>query len=121
MEGKSFLHSSSVRPPLTLYVLSPHYSELLRCTETGGLKRCGGQGDILAGCLGTFLAWATISISGTGKNLGNEQIEESRLPLIASYGAALVARNCSREGFERLSRSMLANDLLDQVGKAYEE
>lgn len=25
-----------------------------------GLKRCGGQGDILSGMLGTFLAWAHI-------------------------------------------------------------
>lgn len=23
----------------------------------GGLKRCGGQGDILSGAVGTFLAW----------------------------------------------------------------
>lgn len=23
----------------------------------GGLKRCGGQGDILSGCVGTFMAW----------------------------------------------------------------
>ena len=23
----------------------------------GGLKRCGGQGDVLSGCVGTFLAW----------------------------------------------------------------
>ena len=23
----------------------------------GGLKRCGGQGDVLSGCVGTFMAW----------------------------------------------------------------
>lgn len=23
----------------------------------GGLKRCGGQGDVLSGCVGTWLAW----------------------------------------------------------------
>ena len=28
------------------------------CDIEGGLKRCGGQGDLLSGSLGTFLAWA---------------------------------------------------------------
>ncbi|KAF3919737.1 hypothetical protein ABW20_dc0107491 [Dactylellina cionopaga] len=27
------------------------------CDVEGGLKRSGGQGDTLTGCLGTFLAW----------------------------------------------------------------
>jgi ATP-dependent NAD(P)H-hydrate dehydratase len=27
-------------------------------SEAGALKRCGGQGDILSGLTGTFLAWA---------------------------------------------------------------
>ena len=30
----------------------------------GGLKRCGGQGDILSGNLGTFLAWGKAYIEG---------------------------------------------------------
>lgn len=111
----SFFSSSLATSPL------PSFSEILRCSETGGLKRCGGQGDILSGCLGTFLAWASIYKSGIAKNLADEKIEEKRLTLVAAYGAALVARSCSREGFKRLGRSMLANDLIDEVGKAYEK
>lgn len=29
----------------------------LECSESGGLRRYGGQGDVVAGLLGTFLAW----------------------------------------------------------------
>jgi len=31
--------------------------ETMICAIEGGLKRCGGQGDVLTGCLGTLLAW----------------------------------------------------------------
>ena len=31
--------------------------ETMICSIEGGLKRCGGQGDVLTGCLGTLLAW----------------------------------------------------------------
>ncbi|KAH0582999.1 hypothetical protein H2248_010890 [Termitomyces sp. 'cryptogamus'] len=31
--------------------------EAVEVDVEGGLKRCGGQGDVLSGCVGTFLAW----------------------------------------------------------------
>jgi ATP-dependent NAD(P)H-hydrate dehydratase len=31
--------------------------ETIEVDMEGGLKRCGGQGDVLSGCVGTFLAW----------------------------------------------------------------
>jgi ATP-dependent NAD(P)H-hydrate dehydratase len=31
----------------------------------GGLKRCGGQGDVLSGCVGTFMAWGRCYEDGT--------------------------------------------------------
>jgi ATP-dependent NAD(P)H-hydrate dehydratase len=30
---------------------------VLTCDEEGSLRRCGGQGDLLSGSLGTFLYW----------------------------------------------------------------
>ena len=27
------------------------------CEDDGALKRCGGQGDLLAGSIATFFAW----------------------------------------------------------------
>ena len=32
---------------------------VLECKEKGSPRRCGGQGDILAGAIGVFFAWAT--------------------------------------------------------------
>lgn len=31
--------------------------ETVQVDIEGGLKRCGGQGDVLSGCVGTFMAW----------------------------------------------------------------
>jgi ATP-dependent NAD(P)H-hydrate dehydratase len=31
--------------------------ETIEVDIEGGLKRCGGQGDVLSGCVGTFMAW----------------------------------------------------------------
>jgi ATP-dependent NAD(P)H-hydrate dehydratase len=35
----------------------------------GGLKRTGGQGDVLTGCLGTLLAWKKLYVEGVWKYL----------------------------------------------------
>ena len=36
--------------------------ETMICEIEGGLKRCGGQGDVLTGCLGTLLAWKKLYV-----------------------------------------------------------
>lgn len=101
----------------------------LQCDDQGGLKRCGGQGDILSGSLGTMLAWAqryeercateseVIGLDGQV----HPPVPTERLPLLAAYGAAMVTRAVSRRGFAQYGRSMLADDLLREVGPAYEE
>ena len=81
----------------------------------GGLKRCGGQGDLLSGTLGTFLAWAQ-----RYKERGLTEIPEERLTLVAAYGASSVTRMTSHIGFERMGRSMLTHDLLADIGTAYD-
>lgn len=94
-------------------IASPH--EVLISDIPGGLKRCGGQGDLLSGSLGTFLAWAQ-----RYQERGLTEIPEERLPLVAAFGASSVTRTTSHIGFERLGRSMLTQDLLSDIGTAYE-
>jgi ATP-dependent NAD(P)H-hydrate dehydratase len=36
---------------------SEKIQETIEVDIQGGLKRCGGQGDVLSGCVGTFMAW----------------------------------------------------------------
>ncbi|PWN89019.1 Ribokinase-like protein [Acaromyces ingoldii] len=95
---------------------------ILYVSEPGGLKRCGGQGDILTGSLSTFLAWASVYQSGVGSDTkAGKRIDEERLPMLAAYGASTIMRTVSNIGFKTHKRALLAHDLLDQVGVAYEK
>lgn len=38
--------------------------EVVEVDVHGGLKRCGGQGDILSGAVGTFMAWGKCYLDG---------------------------------------------------------
>lgn len=38
---------------------------MLKNETKGGLKRCGGQGDILSGSVGVLLAWGAEWVKGT--------------------------------------------------------
>jgi ATP-dependent NAD(P)H-hydrate dehydratase len=87
---------------------------MLVVDEPGGLKRCGGQGDVLSGATSTFLAWAQST-----KELGNLKMDESKIPMLSAYGASTITRRCSREAFKRQGRAMLAHDLIEEIGKAY--
>lgn len=40
-------------------------AEILKNYTQGGLKRCGGQGDILSGSVGVLMAWGNEWIKGT--------------------------------------------------------
>jgi ATP-dependent NAD(P)H-hydrate dehydratase len=42
-------------------------SKVLINETTGGLKRCGGQGDILSGAMGVMAAWAGMWAEGDYK------------------------------------------------------
>lgn len=78
----------------------------------GSPCRCGGQGDLLSGSLGTFLHWAQTS----GQPNGN---------LLASLAACSLTRICNRLAFNSeqfgaiLKDSMTTNDMIKfiHVGK----
>lgn len=101
--------------------------EVLYVDLQGGLKRCGGQGDVLAGCLGTLAGWAKIyqdenpTLPARSTTTDGDLIAEDRLLLLAGYAASVTARTCSRLAFAKSKRAMLADDLLPEVGRAYEE
>ncbi|KAB5591629.1 ATP-dependent (S)-NAD(P)H-hydrate dehydratase [Ceratobasidium theobromae] len=91
--------------------------------EPGGLKRCGGQGDILSGMAGTFLAWGKSYVEG-GLDHGDaqsegERIPEGRVPLLAAAGASILTRAVSRLAFEKLGRGVITGDMIGEIGTAY--
>jgi ATP-dependent NAD(P)H-hydrate dehydratase len=78
------------------------------CAAFGSARRCGGQGDVLAGCSGVFLSWATGAASSSG----------SPDAVAAAYGASLLTRRANNLAFEKHGRSMTTPDLIHCLGDA---
>ena len=85
----------------------------LHCTAAGAPRRCGGQGDVLAGTTGVFVAWAVAS----ARRAGDQAAPDLAL---AAYAACLVTRTAAARAFEARKRSMVAGDLLGELGAAIE-
>ncbi|KAJ1972564.1 hypothetical protein H4R34_005369, partial [Dimargaris verticillata] len=56
---------------------------LFVCSEEGGLKRCGGQGDILSGILGTWMAWGALYCKDVWSH--DRSISPDDIPALAAY------------------------------------
>ncbi len=78
------------------------------CGETGGLKRSGGIGDVLAGTCGTLVAWNNI-LSSRGK----ASIDD--VPL-ACWTACCFVKRATKKAFDIHRRSMTAPDILEELG-----
>ena len=114
----------------------------LVCDEPGSPRRCGGQGDVLAGSIATFLAWAARSkeaeraiarridvegdhvdgdlIAAAGDGPGYEthpSLGPSAVSVVAAYAGCLVTRVAARAAFKRKRRSMLATDVIEELGE----
>ena len=92
--------------------------EVVVVQTPGGMKRCGGQGDILSGSVGAFLAWAKCYESGA---FGDNAIPVSRMPILAAVGASMVTRTTSRIAFEEMGRAVVTQDMLKKIGGAFAE
>ena len=77
------------------------------CGSFGSSRRCGGQGDVLAGTCGVFLGWAA-------------RLDFSHVDTIAAaYGAALLTRRANSLAFDVERRSMTTPDLIKKIGEAF--
>jgi len=90
------------------------------CAEEGGLKRSGGIGDILAGTIGTFVAWNRI-LAVTSKN-SNESSEKRINDLVlACWMGCCVTKRATRLAFIKKKRSMTAPDILEEIGPVIDD
>ena len=94
----------------------PEQSEAIVVDVPGGLKRCGGQGDILSGSVGAFLAFGKCFESGA---YGDGSIPPSRMPVLAATAASILTRTTSSIAFEREGRSVVTQDMLQDIGQAF--
>ncbi|KAI8805163.1 Ribokinase-like protein [Cladochytrium replicatum] len=93
-------------------------SEVLRCNTPGAPRRCGGQGDVLAGTLATWIAWT---------NLRQEDRQQPRPPfsskrvMLAAHAACSLTRDAARAAFEKHKRAMAVSDLIKEIGPVFWE
>jgi len=92
--------------------------ETAEVVTKGGLKRCGGQGDLLSGFIGTMLAWSKGYEEGLF-NKSTQPLSTTRLPLLSSVGAAILTRTISRRAFEKHGRATLTNDMIPEIAGAF--
>ena len=98
------------------------------CKEEGGLKRSGGIGDILSGCIGTFVAWNRI-LSSSNKPPAimaeddEDKSEESTHDnlLLGVWTACCITRRATRYAFEDKRRGMTAPDVLHEISRTVDE
>ncbi|KAF9109480.1 hypothetical protein BGX27_007578 [Mortierella sp. AM989] len=90
---------------------------LYAVANEGGLKRSGGQGDILTGLLATSLAWGAAYEKGVWSH--SHPVSSQEVPLIACFGACVINRECSRVAYEKHLRSVQSSDVIQEIGKVF--
>jgi len=85
----------------------------MRCEEPGGLKRSGGIGDILAGCIGAFSAWHLIL--SKPKSLPADDL------VLGCWAACCITKRATRSAFEDKRRGMTAPDVLERLVRTVDE
>lgn len=76
------------------------------------LKRCGGQGDAMAGAAALFLVWAKEK-----KDIFDDRPEAWLLH--AAAAASLLIRGAASQAFEEKGRSLGCPDVLNFIGSAF--
>ncbi|XP_073412933.1 ATP-dependent (S)-NAD(P)H-hydrate dehydratase isoform X3 [Dendrobates tinctorius] len=85
--------------------------KVLVCNHEGSSRRCGGQGDLLAGSLGVLVHWAFLA--------GPEKINGQNPFVVAAFGACSLTRQCNHQAFQKYGRSMTTTDMISEVGTAF--
>ena len=111
----------------TLEALNVNRRSML-CEEKGGLKRSGGIGDILSGCIGTFVAWNRIlSTSDEPPPLATDGAKEKSNSvnhddfLLGVWSACAITKRATRRAFEKKRRGMTAPDVLSELSSTVDE
>lgn len=98
---------------------------VMEVTERGSPRRCGGQGDLLAGALGVAAHWAHTGAlllpASAGEDKGADVDMDAESPLmLACVLASLVVRRAAGLAFAAKHRSTTTPDILEYLGEAFE-
>jgi len=84
---------------------------ILRSKEVGSPRRCGGQGDVVAGACGTFFHWTI--------NFNKENNVSTSF--LAAFGASMLTKRSSSLAFAQKGRSTTTVDIIDNIGSAFSQ
>ena len=106
----------------------------MQCRQIGGLKRSGGIGDVLAGMIGSFLAWNQIlkaldhkgsASSSSGQLQDTELVVEEKVAninlILSCWFACALTKRATKVAFDKRRRSMTAPDILEEIGMVIDE
>ncbi|XP_050428673.1 ATP-dependent (S)-NAD(P)H-hydrate dehydratase isoform X2 [Adelges cooleyi] len=82
--------------------------------QQGSARRCGGQGDILAGSMGTFAYWAT-------KVENYDYVNNLSPEVLASYAASSLTKHSNKVTFELKQRHMITTDIIKHIPTAFQD
>lgn len=89
----------------------------IECPIGGSNRRCGGQGDLLAGALATFFHW---SLNFSPKDNAGKSIENNEnSAAVACYAASVLIKHCNKLAYKKHGRSMTAQDMIELIHVAF--
>jgi ATP-dependent NAD(P)H-hydrate dehydratase len=111
-------------------ISSPNNQQTIQCGIDGSPRRCGGQGDLLAGALIATYYWAIksrdkieyqpSSPEKSPQNLEYQSLFSKLTPAqVAAYAASTIIRTSSQSVFNKLGRSMISADILKEIGPTF--
>ena len=88
------------------------------CNERGSPRRCGGQGDLLSGSLGTFAFWShkAFATQTSSADLSRQKLSPT---LVAGLGACMLTRRCARLAFSKFGRTTTTTNLISEIKNAF--
>ncbi|KAF2893859.1 hypothetical protein ILUMI_12315 [Ignelater luminosus] len=90
------------------------YAKRVRLSGGGSGRRCGGQGDLLAGAVSTFYAWAL-------QHKMEEDVDHDDRAMIACYAACKLTRKCNERAFAKKGRAMVCSDMIEEISGVFKE
>lgn len=87
----------------------------VECPVGGSNRRCGGQGDLLAGAVATFYHWAL--------NLSHKEnaTNDENPAILACYAASFLIKYCNKLAYDKHGRSMTALDMIQEIHAGFNE
>ena len=77
--------------------------------EESSCRRCGGQGDVVAGVMGVMNLWAQRS-----------SLKETSPCYSAALCTSMIVRKASKQAFDEKKRSMTAMDVINKIATIIE-